>query len=147
MLSASGGNVQSYKKIGCLGTFTLTASYGGQTATKDVTVNTDYQSDDIVLNWSSDRGSGSASSGSVAGYVKRGDQSQVSYSFTGNLKTTNNDNYPVSNSLIEIYEVSSLSTKTSTSFSYWNQDGDEEIFELKYLGEVVKTWNITWYGR
>lgn len=149
MLSASSGNVQSYKKIGCLGTFTLTASYGGQTATKDVTVNTDYKSDDIVLNWSSDRGSGSESSGSVAGYVKRGDQSQCSYSFGGNLKTTNNDDYLVSDSLIEIYDLTNgvdNAKKVSLSFNDWNQDGNKETFELQYLGKAVKTWNITWYG-
>lgn len=149
MLSASGGSVQSNKKIGCLGTFTLTAEYGGQTASKDVTVNTDYKSDDIALTCSSDAwkaGSGSVESGTIEGFVKRFDDSQCYYSFTGNLKTTNNDDYPVSNSLIEIYDVSGPTTKKSTSFSYWNSDGDKDIFELRYLGEAVKTWTVEWIG-
>lgn len=149
MLSASGGNVQSNKKIGCLGTFTLTAEYGGQTASKDVTVNTDYKSDDIELTCSSDAwksGSGSVESGTIDGFVKRGGSSQCYYSFTGNLKTINNDDYSVSNSLIEIYDISGPTTKKSTSFSYWNSDGDKDIFELRYLGEAVKTWTVEWFG-
>lgn len=145
MLSASGGNVQSNKKIGCLGTFTLTASYGGQTASKDVTVNTDYKSDDIKLSWSSDVGrSGEASSGTVSGYVKRNGDSQVTVSFSGNLKTSNNDTYSASKDLIEFY---CDSRKASTSQTYWSQDGDGETYEMRYLGETIKTWNVRWDGQ
>ena len=145
MLSASGGSVQSYKKVGCLGTFTLTAEYGGQTASKDVTVNTDYKSDDIVLTLSVDSGPGiNISSGPYQGSVKLGDESQVSYSFKGSLKTTNNDTYDVSNQLIEIYETLSSPRKVSTLFTNWIQDGDKETYELRYLGKAVKTWTINW---
>lgn len=145
MLSASGGNLQSNKKIYCLGTFTLTASYGGQTASKDVTVNTDYKSDDIKLSWSSDVGrSGEASSGTVSGYVKRNYDSQVTVSFKGNLKTSNNDTYSASNGLIEFY---CDGRKASTSQTYSSQDGDRETYEMRYLGEVIKSWSIRWDGQ
>lgn len=147
MLSASGGTVRSNKQMGCLGSFTLTASYGGKTPNKTITVSTDYVSDDIKLSWSSDKGSGSnISSGSFNGYVKRNDQSQVTVSFSGNLKTSNNDTYAVSNNLIEFYETWSNETKKSSSNTYWAEEEDVEIYELRYLGETIKTWTITWRG-
>lgn len=145
MLSASGGSVQSNKKIGCLGTFTLTADYSGKTATCTITVNTDYKSDDIKLSWSSDVGrSGEASSGTVSGYVKRNYDSQVTVSFKGNLKTSNNDTYSASNGLIEFY---CDGRKASTSQTYCSQDGDRETYEMRYLGEVIKSWSIRWDGQ
>lgn len=150
MLSASGGTIQSNKQIGCLGSFTLTASYGSHTASKDITVNTDYKSDDIKLSWNSDIGrSGEASSGSLNGYVKRGDASTVTVSFSGILKTSNSDTYAVSSDFIEFY-VKDTGTpnysKASTSQTYRAEEGDGEVYEIRYLGKSVKTWTINWYG-
>lgn len=149
-LSVSGGNITTSKAIGCLGQRSITASYNGKTDSQNFTVTTDYKSDDITLSWTSDVGrSGSAASGTLSGFVKKNDASQVTVSFSGNLKTSNNDTYAVSNSFIEFYvkdtgTPDSSYLKASTSQTYWAAEGDGEVYQLRYLGEPVKTWTINW---
>ena len=143
--SVSGSNITTSKAIGCLGQRSITASYNGKTDSQNFTVTTDYKSDDITLSWTSDVGrSGSAASGTLSGYVKRNDDSQVTVSFSGNLKTSNYDTYAVSNGFIEFY---CDGYKASTSQTYSSQDGDRETYEMRYLGETIKTWNVRWNGQ
>lgn len=132
-LSANSGNVSSSKGSGCLGQFSLTASYGGKTDSQNLKVVTDFKSLTLSFTLSNKYGS-DTSDGSkiVTASVPRGNTGEVTFKASVMVSSYNSGGDIV-------LKVDNDVISNGVSKTWMMQDGDRGTLKVYYLGELVGT--------